>query len=125
MRRFWTLYERTCQWLLLLPFLLVQAIGPGAMPQISADGIEIVLCSDGDLKHGTIDANGEFHEGGEDHFSPCYWAITGAPLVETAAVQLPSPTDIWTSTAVANSDRIDNVAPFHALPPARAPPLTV
>lgn len=111
--------------MLLLPFLLVQLIGPGAMPQFSPDGLEIVLCSEGELKTGSVRADGTFHEGGAEHFSPCYWAVTGAPLLETTAVQLPVPAEMWMPVVPVSAKNVVLTVHIGALPPARAPPLIV
>lgn len=111
--------------MLLLPFLMVQLIGPGAMPQIGANGLEIVLCSEGELKIGSVSADGTFHEGEVERFSPCYWTVNGAPLLETLAVQGPVRAEIWALIALVTVENLVLTVPFSAHPPARAPPRIV
>ena len=125
LRNIWNKMDMIGTYVLLLPFLMVQMIGPGAMPQIGPDGVEIVLCSDGDLVVGTLDTTGNFHEGEGEHFSPCDWAVTGAPLVQTAAVQLPALLDTWTHFSPTLGETVLRTALNATLPPARGPPLTV
>ncbi len=124
MTRFWTIYERTCQWLLLLPFLLVQLIGPGAMPQIGPEGFELVLCSDDALRTVVISADGKVIEDDPlaEHFSPCDWAIANWQLVESSPVILPVRT---TSPLAAGHILHAFSLPTSAVtgtPSARAPP---
>ena len=127
MTRFWTVYERTCQWLLLLPFLVVQLIGPGAMPQIGPQGIELVLCSDNALRTVMLSSDGEVVEGDPlaEHFSPCDWAIANGQLAQTSPVMLPvrtaQPVEVGHTLI---SRHLMNSA-VSGLRSARAPPQTI
>ena len=124
-RQYWEILDRVSMFVLVLPFLMVQLIGPAAMPRIGPDGLEIVLCSNGDLLTGAIDANGNFHEGEETHFSQCYWAVGTAPMLQTAATQLPSAADIWVPAALVIADADSSTGFFTVRPPVRGPPLTI
>ncbi len=127
MTRFWTFYERTCQWLLLLPFLVVQLIGPGAMPQIGPEGIELVLCSDSELRTVTISVDGELIEDEPlaEHYSPCDWAIANGQLVEASPVTLPVREGVATPADHAFVVIAFAPEPAFGPPPARAPPLPI